>query len=290
MEFKRAICSLRKPSNIELRKQPNIIALQETNFKDNHAYSLKGFNCFHKNRQHYDKASGGVAIYTKQDIPTKEVKLNTDLEAVAVTVTLKQKLNICYIYLPKNIQLHADDLHHLIEQIQPPRLLIIGDFNAHNIILGSKTTDRRGKQIEEFLDVKALVLLNNGENTRFNSYTGTFSTIDLTFCDPQLAPFFKWQPFAHLYGSDHFPIEISAETLCLGYNNTTKTPKWNIKHADWTKYTSFLSNKLQNIPFNETIENQLAFLVNTTTEAAEKSIGKTEHRADQKSVPWWNPE
>lgn len=65
---------------------PQIICLQETNFKDNFTAHLKNYEGFSKNRISSDRASGGVTIYTKSNIPTKEIKINSHLETIAVSI------------------------------------------------------------------------------------------------------------------------------------------------------------------------------------------------------------
>lgn len=48
-------------------------------------------------------------------------------------------------------------------------IFILGDFNAHNTIWESKHIDKRGEEIEQFLETANLFLLNTEENTQFNA-------------------------------------------------------------------------------------------------------------------------
>lgn len=43
--------------------------------------------------------------------------------------------------------------------------LVLGDFNAHNTIWGSKSTDSKGRVIEQFYQQFNLTILNNGKPT-----------------------------------------------------------------------------------------------------------------------------
>lgn len=85
---------------------PQIICLQETNFKDNFTAHLKNYEGYSKNRLVSDRASGGVPIHTKSNIPTKEVKINSNLETIAVSIELNEKFTICNIYLPNQTDFH----------------------------------------------------------------------------------------------------------------------------------------------------------------------------------------
>ena len=46
------------------------------------------------------RASGGTSIMVKSSVPHNQFDLNTNLQAVAVTVTLSRRVTICSIYLP----------------------------------------------------------------------------------------------------------------------------------------------------------------------------------------------
>ena len=47
-------------------------------------------------------ASGGTSVMVKSSVSHSQFDLNTNLQAVAVTVTLTKKVTICSIYLPPN--------------------------------------------------------------------------------------------------------------------------------------------------------------------------------------------
>lgn len=57
--------------------KPQIICLQETNFKNEHHKHIKYFQCYHKNRANTTKASGGVAIYIRNFFNAKKINLNS---------------------------------------------------------------------------------------------------------------------------------------------------------------------------------------------------------------------
>ena len=82
----------------------------------------------------------------------------------------------------------------------------MGDFNAHNMMSGSRETDGRGRKIKEFITSHDLNIMNNGAPTRI--WYGTESAIDLAMCSPQLDSAMHWPVQNSPGDSDHCPIII----------------------------------------------------------------------------------
>ena len=82
---------------------PSVFCLQETFLKTDN-FTFKGFNVY--NHIHCDcaRASGGSSILVKSSLPQREIKLKTNLQAKAVSVTLtKRLLSVLSIFrLPPN--------------------------------------------------------------------------------------------------------------------------------------------------------------------------------------------
>lgn len=115
---------------------PQIICLQETNFKEDYTAPLKEYSGFRKNRITANRASGGTSIYVKSNIPVKETQIKSNLETIAITIELKEKFTICNIYLPNQTNVSLTDLEYISKQLPKP-YIIVGDFNVHNILWGS---------------------------------------------------------------------------------------------------------------------------------------------------------
>ena len=79
--------------------------------------------------------------------PQREIKLSTDLQAVAVSVSLKKEITISSLYIPRNFTLHSQHLNSLLEQRPSPHLLV-RDFNGHNMLWGCSKNNVRGEIIE----------------------------------------------------------------------------------------------------------------------------------------------
>jgi hypothetical protein len=80
----------------------------------------------------------------------------------------------------------------------------MGDFNSRNTPWGCKITDSRGKTIEQIIEnEQSIILLNNGDPTRYNSFNGTLSALYLTITSSNLVPSMGWQVLTSYNGSDH---------------------------------------------------------------------------------------
>lgn len=270
---------------------PIAINLQETNFNKKNISRLKNFNLYYKNRKNADHASGGVATYVTKKFKSTYIPLNTNMEAVAVKITLpNETLTICNIYLPNSYQFNIQELYQLLTQIQKP-FLLMGDFNSHSFNWGSYKTDMRGKVIEKLLDDPEFMLLNNSEPTHLNSSYNSLSAIDLTISDSSTAHKYKWSTLRDTHGSDHFPILISKESNMTF--DKTSFPRWMFDKGNYDLYLELMSKKTEHLLVNdynlspiEKIEN----LTDAILEVAEMTIPKTSGKLRNKQVPWWDNE
>jgi exonuclease III len=97
---------------------PDIICIQETNFKNDNISNLPNYDGYSKNRLDSIMASGGVAIYVNTNYPSSQLNLSTDIEAIVVTVKLNNNdINICNIYLPNIKSFTVADINNIIKQL-----------------------------------------------------------------------------------------------------------------------------------------------------------------------------
>lgn len=216
----------------------------------------------------------------------------TNLEAVAVSIRGPIDVSICNIYIPNSQNFSVEELNHLLHQIPSPRILL-GDFNSHNILWGSQKIDKRGRLMEQFIDTQSLVLMNTGEKTRFNAYSGEFSAIDLSICDPNLAAHLSWMTYDYLYGSDHLPILIEHSQLSKPKSLCYRRG-WNLKNADWVQYSSRIESLLrtqqQQQQQHDTVTEMVNHFQSIILLSAMENIGKTSPPKHHNPVPWWNSE
>lgn len=138
---------LERIQQIIRESQPNILCLQETNYKPDHIPKLKHFHSYNHYRISVARASGGVTIFVSDKLYTKKLSVKTDLECVAVNIWCPTKITVCNIYIPPDYNLRKNELENLVDQLPTPYILV-GDFNSHSQMWGSKTTYGRGNLLK----------------------------------------------------------------------------------------------------------------------------------------------
>ena len=259
---------------------PIAICLQETYVKDTDNITLKNYTLYNSFATvESGKSSGGVSILIRNDVAHQEIKLNSNLQVKAVTLTAGKRFTICSIYLPPQRRVEGADLDSIIQQI-PGTYLLLGDFNAHHTLWGASNINNKGKTIEDFLNRHQLVYLNDKTPTYIHPGHKTLSTLDLALCHPGLALDFNFNVLSDLYGSDHYPVLL---TSTISESNE-KIPLWNFKRANWDKYES-LSEQLS----PELMEGlDMDHFTSTLQIIAEECIPKSSAIKKKPRYPWFN--
>ena len=82
---------------------PSIICLKETFLKPSDNLDIRGYTMYNHIHKSGDRASGGSSIVVNNSIPKSQIQFNTNIQAVAVKVTLHKTIHVCSIYLPQGI-------------------------------------------------------------------------------------------------------------------------------------------------------------------------------------------
>ncbi len=132
-------------SNLDLlltKYSSAIVCLQEMQL--NGPLSLKGYVEYQKigYTDGFGRAHGGVSVYVKKCFPQCKVPLNTNFQAVAVSVTLQYTFTICSVYISSSTAVRTADLEILYQDLPKP-CLISSDFNAHSYLWGNIRDDTR---------------------------------------------------------------------------------------------------------------------------------------------------
>lgn len=135
-----------------------------------------------------------------------------------------------------------------------------GDLNAHNTLWRSERVDYNGQVIEEMLDEKNLVCLNDGSKTRIDVNTGRESVLDLTLVSSSMAKMSDWSVYHQgTIGSDHYPILCKVNisvTVTVGSRGGRRM----FEKADWEKFRKESDRYLSKIDDDlniETLDNQV---------------------------------
>ena len=115
---------------------PSVFCLQETFLKTDDQLHIRDFITYNYIYSEGQRPSGGSSILVHSSCPQREIKLVTNLQAVAISVTLDKEITICSVYIPPNFHLETEHLDTLLKQLPSPYILV-GDFN-HNILWGCR--------------------------------------------------------------------------------------------------------------------------------------------------------
>lgn len=128
---------------------PIIIALQESHLKNQHTINLRNYTAFRKDDYNGLNARGGVLTLVKNSFFSSPIPLVSHLQTIAVQVIVNNKrISVCNIYLNPAEAVNYNEIKSITDQLPPPYILL-GDFNAHNTMWGSKRNNQRGNEIEQ---------------------------------------------------------------------------------------------------------------------------------------------
>ena len=82
------------------KSNPKVVCLEETFLKDKNQLNIKYFQSYNHLYKDGDRASGGVSILVRKDIPHQQINIDSELQVIAVKTTLHKPVNICFIYKP----------------------------------------------------------------------------------------------------------------------------------------------------------------------------------------------
>ena len=260
---------------------PSVICLQETRLKPNSNITFKGYTGYFKSNA---DGHGGVGILVKNTILQSSVSLNSNLQAIAVCVTIRGKAYIVSsIYIPPLSNPSKIEYNNIVSQFDKPYLLC-GDFNAHSSLWGCADSNPHGDIIEEFLEDNLLSPLNTTNLTRHRS-SCTPSLIDLSIAHPSIYLDFSIKVLDDKHNSDHSPILIYVNED--EEPDTEKTPKWNFKKANWDGFKVKCLEEINEDIFDNYQDKMKAFS-STLLDIASEFIPKTSPYYKNKSKPWFD--
>ena len=244
--------------------------------------NFKNYNTYNFIHEACERASGGTSVLVKNSIPHRQLPLNTNFQAVAVSLTLNKVITICSIYIPPNSKIKLSDLDQLIQQLPEP-FLLLGDMNGHHTLWGCSDINEQGELLQQFLENNNLCIFNDKSHTYLHPATGRYSALDLSLCTPSIFLDFQWQVYEDTYGSDHFPIALTP-TIPV---NEDHISRWKLNKADWGKFKTLCEESIisERTIFNS--EDPLFLFTQTVHDIATKCIPKSSTSTKIKK-PWFN--
>ena len=243
---------------------------------------IRDFNMFNYICHDGQRASGWTSIMVKSSVPHSQFDLNTNLQAVAVNVTLSKKVTICTIYLPPSDLLSKNSLVNLIDQLPQP-FMLVSDFNGHSKVWGCSDTTGRGEIIEDLIAENDLCTLNEKQPAYLHPPTGNYYVIDLSLCHPNIYLDFDWSVCDDLHGSDHFPILLKE----IDSSDDEQYCRWNLKKANSEIFTISCQERLTSEKL-KTAEHMSAF-TSALHDISEECIPKSSTSSKRRNS-WFNDE
>ena len=200
----------------------------------------------------------------------------------AVTISMSKTITICLLYLPPSENLNIVLLTRLIAQLPTP-FVICGDFNGHSVTWCCDKNNSRRDRIDDLITDNNVCLLNDGSYTYLHPATGTFTTIDLSMCSPDILMEIDFMVELDSYGSDNFPI-----VLKIDISLSDLLPRWNFSRADWVKFDQLCKVNLT-LDTIELYEEPIVLFTDILCSIAKSCMPRTTAK-QKKRKPWFNTE
>ena len=204
-----------------------------------------------------------------------------NLQAVAVSITLHRAITLCSIYIPPISRLSAKDLDDLVPQLPSP-FILLGDFNGHNIIWGSKDISDKSRIIENFTGNHGLCLYNTKAPTYLHPATGTYTSLDLSICFPTLLLDYEWKVHDDLCGSDHFPVLLNN----IGPDVDEHVSRWKLNKANWAQFQTVCTTRLLEDTVRKA-DDPIESIASIPINIAEETVPKTATKSKKAKKPWF---
>ena len=174
-----------------------------------------------------------------------------------------------------------------IKGIERHKIIWCADFNAHNTMWGGNHTDTNGKVIEEIMEDKNLVCLNDGRGTRMDIRTSNEAVLDLTLVSVSLAGISNWEVLTgKSLGSDHYVLVCSVGGRGE-VNVGNGIQKWVYSKAEWDTFKLVSEEVMVSVDTSGDIDTVNNSVTSAIIAAASKSIPRSKNRRNRKLVPWW---
>jgi len=267
----------------KMKKQPDIICIQETFLKEGKRLLIPTYNTERRDRENKSKG-GGVAILVKENLPYTVLDKIDSIEEISIAIKLNgQTVNIANVYNPPDININSSKYTLLAER---SNTIIVGDLNTYTPLFGGNKLDGNGHIIEQIVEDNNLVVLNNGSGTHIKN-NGELSAIDVSIASRNIANKCQWHVYYDSLGSDHHPIVITVNKP----PDTSEPcqPRYCYKKADWKNFKQQCKRTLTNQIYDENVSKYSKNITEAIHKAATDSIPQTKSSNKRsKTVPYWN--
>lgn len=177
------------------------------------------FNIFH---QHGTNKSGGVSVVIGKHLRATRIDCSLENTIIIDVDGLTESVRLIAIYWPASQRRRLEDLEPFINE----NTILTGDFNASIKEWGSTTTDRRGRELKEWVEENSLYYIP----TTAHSSKRSKRNIDLTFTNMGEVR----GETMNVGTSDHWPSIITCENVMFERTNL-------FPHVHWKMFEALLA-------------------------------------------------
>lgn len=268
-----------------------VVGLCETWLSPSISPSFPGFTIVRKDRPQH--RGGGLALLIHNSISYNTLQIqpfqNGALEVLAVQLGLSSGWCTVMVLYNPCADITANEFNHYFNILSSPSL-IMGDFNARHTFwdpsLHRSSINSTGKSLFNCLiSSPTFSLLNTpGVHTRFNSFSGNSSTLDLCLgsgffqnSNIEIGPYM---------GSDHLPLLLNCSNIPPVMPNSTR-PRWKFSPEKWPPFMHSL--KQMPPPTSSILDDKINTFSDTLLDCGKKHFHFSSGTFGFKpSCPWWN--
>ena len=209
--------------------KPDVVCIQETWLRPELDLVVQWYVIVRLDRT--GGRGGGCATLVRRGVSFRELDRGVDQEYIVVEVWEGGKgVGIVNDYNPC-VRLEVGKLVS-IQREGWQRVVWCADCNAHSVVWGGEHTDTNGRTVEELMEERELVCLNDGGGTRIEVRTGKEPALDVTLVTGGLAGRSRWEVLGGTtVGSDHYPVLCPVgERMHVGAGEGTE--RWVFGEAD----------------------------------------------------------
>ena len=211
-----------------LNNHSNVIfCLNDTRLTKKKSFKIKGYKTVRHDHSSGKSLPGGVAILYKNSMNISEIPTQIDEMLIMELKHNNKTYRICTLYLHEGSELSQRHID-AVEKDAPNDavFIIMGDLNAHCGIDKRQKTDKRGRIVNNLIEVNAYRLLNDDSPTYYASHKTTTSCIDLCLIKSTTAGnLFSWST-GEPCGSDHVITRLDVGSNYSAMNKSIKTINW----------------------------------------------------------------
>ena len=241
---------------------------------------------------HHGQGKPRAALRVDRKLHPWDVTEFTDEDMCTVAIKVEGKVTyVCSLYLDILFDVKKPLLVNLIDACKTRRIpLVIGmDSNSHSPLWGCEEANQRGRDLEDLITSKNLIVTNVGSTPTFVRHNAE-TLIDVTLMNAYASAnltMTDWEVETDKPSfSDHRYIKFS-----LGKYEPTERSFRNLKKADWDRFRLALEAK--NPPLLKTDGSN----IDECADQLELDIREAFDEAcpervalDRKPNPWWTPE